>query len=158
MIIAITSLYANPIHVGHIALINHAKQLGNYLIVIVNNDKQVEIKGSFPFMNDVDRVAIVNSLKSVDETRLSIDNDGTVSKTLECIFKDYQSNDVITFKFAKGGDRRSNADMPQSELDICNAYNCQIVYGVGGYEKLNSSSELIANAKKFGLTNLQKGV
>ena len=34
----IVSGYFNPIHKGHIELFNQAKNLGDYLFVIVNND------------------------------------------------------------------------------------------------------------------------
>ena len=43
--------YFNPIHIGHIRLLKEAKNLGNYLIVILNNDFQVKLKGSVPFMS-----------------------------------------------------------------------------------------------------------
>ena len=42
----IVSGYFNPIHKGHIEYFNNAKALGDYLIVIVNNDKQRALKGS----------------------------------------------------------------------------------------------------------------
>ena len=36
--IIITSMYANPIHPGHVECLEQSKELGDYLIVIVNND------------------------------------------------------------------------------------------------------------------------
>ena len=51
--------YFNPIHVGHIRLLKEAKNLGNYLVVILNNDLQVKLKGSVPFMSIEDRKEIV---------------------------------------------------------------------------------------------------
>ena len=48
--------------------------------------------------------------------------------------------------------------MPKEELEVCRRYNCPIIYGVGGTEKLQSSSELIANAKKMNLNLSEKGV
>ena len=36
--------YFDPIHVGHIEYINNAKKLGDWLIVIVNNNKQCALK------------------------------------------------------------------------------------------------------------------
>ena len=50
--------YFNPVHVGHIRLFEEAKKLGDKLIVIVNNDEQVRLKGSALFMNEKDRVKI----------------------------------------------------------------------------------------------------
>ena len=41
---AITSMYANPIHPGHIECLELSKELADKLLVIVNNDKQAELK------------------------------------------------------------------------------------------------------------------
>lgn len=40
----IVSGYFNPLHGGHLDMIEAAVQLGDYLIVIVNNDKQAVMK------------------------------------------------------------------------------------------------------------------
>ena len=45
--------YFNPLHVGHLEMIERAKKIGDYLIVIINNDYQVKLKGSVPFMNQI---------------------------------------------------------------------------------------------------------
>ena len=62
MRIVICSGFMNPIHTGHIDYMESAKALGNYLIVIVNNDEQVKLKGSTPFMSESDRLRIVESM------------------------------------------------------------------------------------------------
>ena len=51
MRVTVVSLYANPIHCGHLDYIEAAVKMGNYVIAIVNNDHQVKLKGSQPFMN-----------------------------------------------------------------------------------------------------------
>ena len=60
--IIITSGYFNPLHIGHINLIKDAKKLGDFLVVIVNNDEQVRIKGSVPFMPEQERIEIIKPL------------------------------------------------------------------------------------------------
>jgi len=65
--VVITSGYFNPIHIGHINLIKEAKALGDFLVVIVNNDEQVKAKGSVPFMSAQERMAIIKDIKHVDE-------------------------------------------------------------------------------------------
>ena len=70
--------YFDPLHVGHIEYINKAKKLGDYLVVIVNNNLQCKLKKGKFFMDENDRVEIVKNLKSVDEVFLSIDSDKTV--------------------------------------------------------------------------------
>ena len=70
--------YFNPIHSGHIDYITSAKNLGDLLVVIVNNDNQVKLKGSTPFQDEKERVKIVSNIKGVDLAFLSADNDSTV--------------------------------------------------------------------------------
>ena len=54
MKIAIVSGYFNPLHVGHLDYLETAKKISDKLIVIVNNDHQVSLKGSTPFMTKED--------------------------------------------------------------------------------------------------------
>ena len=128
--IVAVSGYFNPIHVGHLELIEEAKKLGDYLVVIVNNDEQVKLKGSVPFMKLEDRVKIVEAIKGVDEVFISIDQDKTVRKSLEAIKPDI---------FANGGDRKNINDIP--EVEICEKLNIKLVDGCG--KKIRSSSILL---------------
>src|SRR5680860_250427 len=81
-VVVAVSGYFNPLHVGHLDMIEMAKKLGDKLVVIVNNDYQVKLKGSVPFMALADRVRIIESLKAVDEVFVSVDRDKTVCKSL----------------------------------------------------------------------------
>jgi cytidyltransferase-like protein len=135
--IIITSGYFNPLHTGHISYLREAGWLGDKLIVIVNNDKQVSIKGSKPFMREDDRVVIVGSLKTVDEAHLSISQDGSVCKDLERIREEYPNDELI---FAKGGDRTLD-NIP--EVDICRRNNIKMVFDIG-CKKVTSSSEMLS--------------
>ena len=120
--------YFDPIHIGHLEYIRLAKKLGDYLIVIVNNDKQAYLKKGKSFMCEDDRLAIVSHIKGVDEAVMSIDDDKTVCKTLDLIKPDI---------FANGGDR-SNSEVPESS--ICKENGTKIIDGLG--DKIRSSSEL----------------
>jgi len=150
--IVITSGYFNPIHIGHINLLREAKKLGDFLIVIVNNDKQVKIKGNVPFMREKERMEIIKAIKYVDEVFLSIDKDETVCKSLETIFKKY--NNKGQFYFVKGGDRNVN-NIPECEKTVCKENSAQIISGVGG-KKVQSSSMLLGNVIKFYKKECQK--
>lgn len=136
-ILVAVSGYFNPIHIGHIRMFEQAKKLGDKLIVIVNNDKQVKLKGSTPFMNEKERVEIVKSIKPVDKVILSIDKDKTVCQTLKLIKPDI---------FAKGGD--SNRDNTP-EIQICEEINCKIVFNIGHGGKIQSSSWLLESFYKL---------
>ena len=55
-------------HIGHLNLINNAKQYCDYLIVGVNSDELVmEYKHKTPVINQDDRRLIVANIKAVDE-------------------------------------------------------------------------------------------
>ena len=43
--VVVISGYFNTLHVGHIDYIAAAKRLGDTLVVIINNDEQVKLKG-----------------------------------------------------------------------------------------------------------------
>ncbi len=141
--IVIVSGYFNPIHSGHISLFKSAKKRGDKLIVILNNDNQVKIKGSFPFMAEKERKKVIESLKFVDDVIISIDKDHTVLKTIEKIYKKF-SNNKNHFIFANGGDRKIG-HVPEDK--ICKKYNIRMIYNVGGGKK-QSSSWLIEKTKK----------
>lgn len=137
--IVITSGFFNPIHIGHLNLIREAKKLGDFLVVIVNNDKQVVLKGSVPFMSEEERVAIIRDNKYVDAVFLAVDQDAFVSESLKAVAERYEGELI----FAKGGDRNFD-NIPESEKKVCQQHNIKVVSNVGG-GKVQSSSWLINN-------------
>ena len=139
--VVITSGFFNPLHIGHINLIREAKKLGDFLVVIVNNDEQVKIKGSTPFMAEQERIEIVKALRYADQVMLAVDKDGFVPESLKAIVKQHQGEYI----FAKGGDRNFD-NLPESEKKVCKEYNIRVVNNVGG-SKVQSSSFLISNVK-----------
>ena len=120
--------YFDPIHVGHLEYLRMAKELGDSLVVIVNNNYQCKLKKGKHFMDENDRVEIVKALKFVDEVFLSVDNDRTVCKSLAEIKPDI---------FANGGDR-ATSEVP--ETPVCKKFNIKMVDGLG--DKIRSSSSL----------------
>ena len=139
--IVITSGFFNPIHIGHINLIKESKKLGDFLVVIVNNDNQVVIKGKTPFMSEGERMEIIKALKDVDEVFLSIDKDISVAESLIAIAKKHPDAEIF---FAKGGDRNSG-NIPEGEIKACQKFNIKVINGVGG-GKVQSSSWLLAKS------------
>ena len=120
--------YFDPIHVGHLEYLRMAKELGDSLVVIVNNNYQCKLKKGKHFMDENDRVEIVKALRFVDEVFLSVDKDRTVCKSLEEIKPDI---------FANGGDR-ATSEVP--ETPVCKKFNIKMVDGLGN--KIRSSSSL----------------
>ena len=141
MSVIVLSGYFNPIHPGHVSLILDAKKYADKLIVIVNSDEQVKMKGGIPFMDEWARCEIVRNIKGVDEAFLAIDSDGTVVKSLERIKIDNREDKMF---FGNGGDRSPHASSVP-EVQFCEENKIVLVYGVGD-EKRYSSSCLIERA------------
>lgn len=144
MKVVITSGYFNPLHIGHINLIREAKKIGDFLVVVVNNDEQVKIKGSIPFMPEQERIEIIKALRYADEVVLAADKDRSVAESLKMIAQRYPGQLLY---FAKGGDRNAG-NIPESEVKICEQFGIKVINGVGG-DKVQSSSWLIKNSKKM---------
>tara|TARA_Y100001938_G_scaffold28644_1_gene38564 strand:+ start:201 stop:650 length:450 start_codon:yes stop_codon:yes gene_type:complete len=146
MRVVVISGFFNPLHIGHIDYISAARNLGDFLIVIVNSDKQVEIKGSVPFMNQDDRLRIIRNIKGVDRAVIAIDEDGSVCQTIREEFKRLQNDPFFEeMVFANGGDRKEGGvpeDVLEEELGV------RMIYNAGG-DKVQSSSNLIKKAEVF---------
>jgi len=128
-VVVVASGYFDPLHVGHIECLELAKELGDKLVVIVNNRGQTINKKGYEFMPFKERVKVVGSLKVVDEVFESIDEDGSVCKSLAALKPDI---------FAKGGDRNVG-NIPENA--VCEEFNIKIVDGLGA--KIQSSSDLV---------------
>ena len=140
MRVVIISGYFNPLHTGHLDYIQAASKLGDRLIVIVNNDKQVKLKGSVPFMKEAERMRIVNAIKGVDQVTLSTDTGESVVETLKSLYNEYAVGYFFdSMIFANGGDRKKN-NSPEEEF--CAWRTIKTIYNVGG-KKTQSSSELL---------------
>lgn len=135
----IVSGYFNPVHRGHLDLFNNAKAYGDELWVIVNSDLQRKLKGSKEFMNEDERMQIVSSLKMVNLTMVSIDEDSTVIETIRALYTKAISKDPkYKLAFANGGDQ-TNDSIP--EATICRHLGIELIENLGN--KIQSSSWLL---------------
>ena len=128
----------DPVHSGHILLLNSAKALGDYLIAGVNSDVWLERKKGTPFMPWSERSAIVGNLKAVDEVMSFDDSDGTACDLLKKVKAFYPGYNIV---FANGGDRTAN-NIPEMAIN-----NVMFKFGVGGENKANSSSWILEEWK-----------
>lgn len=132
----IVSGYFNPLHKGHLDLFKKAKSLGDKLWVIVNSDFQRVLKGSKPFMDENERLIIIQSIKYVDYALISNDRDKTQCYTLQQ-FHDMFS-DKYDLAFANGGDQNNDTI---SEREVCEKLGIELLDGLG--DKIQSSSWLL---------------
>jgi len=128
MKVVAVSGYFDPLHVGHLELFERSKKLGDKLVVILNNDKQLQMKrNKAPFMNQNERKKLLEAIRYIDEVFISIDTDRSVCESLKVI------RPAI---FANGGDRHQG-EVPETAL--CKTLGIIMVDGQG--EKIASSRD-----------------
>jgi D-beta-D-heptose 7-phosphate kinase/D-beta-D-heptose 1-phosphate adenosyltransferase len=126
----------DPIHSGHIAYLNEAKQLGDFLIVGLNSDDWLQRKKGKSLLSFNERFCILSHLKMVD---FVINFDDSDNSAKNAILKVRSANANEKIIFANGGDRTSE-NIPEMSL---NDDNLEFVFGVGGNFKMNSSSWIL---------------
>ena len=131
----------DPIHSGHLAYFQAAKQLGDMLVVGLNSDEWLTRKKGKPFMPMSERFALVSALRIVDEVITYNDDDGSSRDAIVRTRQKYPEADII---FANGGDRTKD-NIP--EMDLAGS-RLSFVFGVGGEDKKNSSSWILEDWKK----------
>ena len=135
--LVIVSGYFSPLHCGHLDYLEAGASLGDRLVVIVNNDLQQKKKKGKVILPQQDRLRIVKALSIVDEACVANDDDSSVKKTIESIAL---KNQQFNLMFANGGDRNQPSDIP--EVDVCKEHKIQLIFGVGGSTKRDSSTRI----------------
>ena len=123
----------DPIHIGHIRMIKDAARWGT-VIVTINSDEWLIRKKGYVFIPWKERAEIIGNIKGVTFVTNVDDSDGTVCKAIQRHRPD---------AFANGGDRKKN-NTP--EMELCNELDIQMLWGVGGTNKPQSSSWLVNKA------------
>lgn len=108
-------------------------------------------------MKEKERAEIISSIKGVDSVVLTghkkNTRDMSVCKEIKQLIKFAHrkyKNCNINFIFAKGGDKTKN-NIP--EKDLCEKLGIKMKFGVGGYNKLQSSSRLVDKIRKYQINN-----
>jgi cytidyltransferase-like protein len=130
----------DPLHSGHIAYFKAAKELGDILVVGVNSDAWLTRKKGSPFMPYRERAEIVRNIVGVDFVIDFDDSDNSAKRALWMVRQSYPNDKII---FANGGDR-THVNIPEMDIDDVNV---QFVFGVGGFDKANSSSWILQEWK-----------
>ena len=134
----------DPLHSGHIKLLIDAAKLGDLLYVGLNSDNWLIEKKGFYLLPINERKIIIENLKMVYKVILWDDHDKSACGAIEYLLSKLSLNEEIIF--ANGGDRKK-LNIPEFEKF---KRNNKVVFkfGVGGYNKKNSSSLIIKNFKK----------
>lgn len=139
----------DPIHIGHVRLIQEAAKLGDEVVVILNNDNWLMKKKKFVFMPEKERAEILAGIRGVSKVLLSLHKknpkDMGVGKEIEKVKPDIM---------AQGGDRKADADIPPSEIAAYRKVGCKVVYNVGWGGKVQSSSLMAARMIENAINNV----
>lgn len=137
MKVVIVSGFFNPLHGGHLDMIEAAAKLGDRLIVIVNNDRQQIKKKGKVILAETNRARLLRALRMVDEVMIAIDDELPVIESLDFLASQYPDDDLV---FANGGDRDSVKVVP--ETAVCEKHAIEMLFGVGGTNKADSSTRI----------------
>ena len=127
----------DPIHEGHIKLIQECCKMSDGVIILLNSDTWLTRKKGRNFQNFQTRKQVCQNIKGVIDLIEFDDVDGSASDGLKIARDRYPNHKLI---FANGGDRTAD-NIPESAA--ARKYNIKLMFGVGGDYKLNSSSEIL---------------
>ena len=131
----------DPIHSGHIKLIKEASEHGR-VVILLNSDQWLRTKKGVEFLPFKEREIIMSALKNVIDVISCGNIDETCIDGIKIAIDKYKNSRI---KFANGGDR-DNKTTPESIF--CNNNNIELLWGVGGNNKSNSSSWILKKWKE----------
>jgi cytidyltransferase-like protein len=137
----------DPIHSGHINYFEKAKLLGDggILIVGLNSDAWLTRKKGKPFMPWSERSKIVGAIKPVGLVLQFNDDDDSSKLAIKETRLMWPTTKII---FANGGDRVEGNTLEMDYVKENQDKNVEFVFGVGGSNKMNSSSWILENWTK----------
>ena len=139
MKIVVVSGGFDPLHSGHINLLESARAYGDKLVVLCNSDEWLTRKKGRPFMPFEERTTILDRMHMVDNVYGVDDSDGSVTPGLEQVRNAWgHEHEYI---FCNGGDRGKD-NIPEMDVD-----GYQFMFSVGGDHKANSSSWILKEWK-----------
>ena len=134
--VAVVSGGFDPVHSGHISMINDAAVLGR-VVVLLNSDEWLTRKKGKPFMPFAERKNILENFKNVTMVLGFDDLDNTAIDGLERVKALYPNHPIV---FCNGGDR-TKENIPEMQVD-----GITFAFGIGGSHKANSSSWILRDA------------
>ena len=89
------------VHPGHLALLNYARSLGDFLVVAIDSDRRVqELKGpDRPVNNQQERRMLLENLRAVDEVQVFDSDQELVDIVASCAImvkgSDYRDQHIV---------------------------------------------------------------
>tara|TARA_R100001015_G_C4627494_1_gene187059 strand:- start:1017 stop:1484 length:468 start_codon:yes stop_codon:yes gene_type:complete len=133
----------DPVHKGHLQMIEAARELADEVWVILNSNSWLRNKKGKAFMKESEREYIMSQIKGVTKTFICnprIPADKTVCDGIYSAVMAYRReiNGKMRMAFGNGGDR-VQGNIP--EEDYCKSMDVDMVWNLG--EKIQSSSWLL---------------
>jgi len=139
MKIVVVSGGFDPLHSGHINLLESARAYGDKLVVLVNSDEWLTKKKGRPFMPFEERSTIIQRMDMVDNVYAVDDSDGSVTHGLIQVRNAFGHQHE--YVFCNGGDRGKD-NIPEMDVE-----GYEFEFAVGGDNKANSSSWILKEWK-----------
>ena len=130
----------DPVHVGHLRMFQDAKKLADEVIVLLNNDDWLVKKKGKPFMSQNQRKEILEEFKSISEVIIQTSSEPSSSLAIEDFVKKNTNKSIC---YCNGGDRSNIENIRESE--VCKKLKVNLEFGIGGENKIESSSDLTKN-------------
>lgn len=130
----------DPIHIGHVRMIQDAKKLGDKLIVAINNDNWLKKKKGFVFMPQTERKEVIEAIYGVDEVIFTDHEPDPQDMSICSVLRKIRPH-----IFANGGDQTKHT-IP--EIPVCEEIGCEMIFNVGWGGKVQSSSFLAGQFNK----------
>lgn len=125
----------DPLHVGHVRMIQSARDLAALVVVGVNSDDWLRRNRGAANMPFEDRREIVASIRGVTSAVGFDDADDTARNLIRMV---HTMSPGAKIAFGNGGDRTA-LNVP--EVDLCTELGVDLVWGLGG-QRVEASSEL----------------
>jgi len=131
----------DPLHVGHIKLIQDAKLYAREIVIALNSDEWLAHEKGKSFMPFDERKLIMENVKDVQWVFGFDDADGTACNAIETMVKLYGNvNNKILF--ANGGNR-NKTNVP--EQDLCKKLGVELIWKIGGNTQIITEIDRIRN-------------
>lgn len=147
-ILCLTSIGGSPITIGHTRLLQDCKKnvMENLkdkiritdediqLLVVVNSDDFLLRKHGLAAQSEDERAEIIDSIKGVNFVYIHHSHTQDIADCIHYFQPHF---------FCKGGDRSEISNIPESERLAMQDYGVVFIGGVGGREKVSSSSDIM---------------
>ena len=127
----------DPMHVGHLRMIQESAKMAEIVIAGVNSDEWLMRKKGYVFMPHEERVEMVQGARGISKAMAFDDDDNSACDLLRRVRALWPNFKVA---FANGGDRTSD-NIP--EIPVAEELDVHLIWGVGG-GKVQSSSDLVS--------------